>query len=121
MKWQDASTNYNGKMLKTTIRLDEKNILEVSLYYSTEYEQIKNTYGVAYNKPTGFETARLNVTKMIQRNPGMYSGGLGKTTTVSQPVKRKTIKMLQDIAEKLTELDIKANNVDQTTEASFVI
>jgi hypothetical protein len=121
MKWQDVSTNYNGKMLKTVIKLDEKNILEVSLYYSTEYEQIKNTYGVEYKKPTGFETARLHVTKMRQSGPGMYSGGLGKTTTVSQPVKRKTIKMLQDIAEKLTESDIKANNVDQTTESSLVI
>lgn len=121
MKWQDRSTNFNGKMLKTVIKIDDSNILDVSLYYSPEVKEVTNSFGVTYNEHTGFETARLNVTKMRDCGNGMYSGGMGKTTVVSQPVKRKTIKTLQDIAEKLTELDIKANNVDQTTEASLIV
>ena len=120
MKWIDKSDNYNGKMLKTVVKLDDENDAVIQLYYSPEFKRSTNSYGVSWNEQTGKHVVRLNVTKM--RNEGYFHvGGIGQTTTMSEPVTRQTIKGLWNIANKLDEQTLKGMAVSQSTEASLIV
>lgn len=120
MTFKDTSSNYNGKELKTVLKLDDEHDVIVSIYYSPEYRRVTNSYGVSFNEQTGKHVARLNVNKM--RNEGNFRvGGIGTTTTVGQPVARQTIKGLWDIADKLDEMTIKGLAVGQTAEPSLIV
>lgn len=120
MTWRDVSTSFNGKMLRTVLKIDDDNDAVVQIYYSPEHKRVTNSFGVSYNEQTGKHVARLNVTKM--RNEGSFHvGGIGKTVTVSEPVTRQAIKTLWAVAEKLDAQTLVGLATGQSTEASLIV
>lgn len=100
--FKDTSTNYNGKSLRAVVRLNDTQIVEASLYYSPEYEEYKNPYGVRERRSTGTERIVLNASAM-KKSGEFYSGGLGHSYTMAVGYKRKTLKALEQIAETLND------------------
>lgn len=100
--WKDNSSSFNGKMLKTIVKLSDTEIVEASLYYSSEYEEYKNSYGVTERRPTGTNRIVLNASAM-RKSGEFYVGGLGHSYTMSTGHKRKTLKDLEKVAAALTE------------------
>lgn len=100
--WKDNSSSYSGKMLKAVIRVSDTQIVDASLYYSPEYTERKNDWGVTMRDATGTHRIILNTSAMRQ-DGDFYSGGLGKSYTVKGGFKRKTMKDLQSFAATLTD------------------
>ena len=100
--WKDNSSNYNGKMLKTVVRISDTEIVEANLYYSPEYTEEKNQWGVVTRKGTGTQRIVLNASAM-RKDGAFYSGGLGHSYTMGTGYKRKTLKALEEIASTLSD------------------
>lgn len=99
--WKDNSSSFNGKMLKAIVRVSNDEIVEASLYYSREYTERKNEWGVTMRDLTGTHKIILNASAMRRAGDAMFSGGLGKSYAVKGGFKRRTLKDLQAIADKL--------------------
>jgi hypothetical protein len=101
--WKDTSSNYNGKNLRAIVRVGDDQIVEANLYYSSEYVERKNEWGVTMRDATGTHRIILNCSAMRRSgNDGaFFSGGLGKSYEMAGGFKRQTLKDLQKIAEKL--------------------
>lgn len=79
-------------------KVDETTILELTLYYQSEYETVTNEYGCTYKKPTGKVVPVINVRKWIDKGTGMLHGyGLGKTFKVGEPCEKKMFSTLQKL------------------------
>lgn len=98
--WKDNSSNYNGKQLRAIVRVSETEIVEAQLYYSPEYTEHKNQWGVTTRQGTGTYRIVLNAGAMKQ-DGDFYSGGLGKSYEMAGGFKRRTLKDLQKIADNL--------------------
>ena len=98
--WKDNSSNYNGKQLRAIVRVSDDDIVEAQLYYSPEYTEHKNQWGVTTRQGTGTHRIVLNAGAM-RKSGDFYSGGLGKSYTMAGGFKRRTLKDLQKIADKL--------------------
>lgn len=98
--FKDNSSSFNGKMLKAIVRVSDTEIVEASLYYSREYTEHKNQWGVTMRDATGTHRIVLNCSAM-RKDGDFYSGGLGKSYTMAGGFKRQTIKDLNIIAGKL--------------------
>lgn len=99
-EFKDNSSSFSGKMLKAIVRVSDTEIVEASLYYSREYTERKNEWGVTMRDLTGTHKIILNASCMRQ-DGAFYSGGLGKNYEMVGGFKRQTLKDLQKIAEKL--------------------
>lgn len=102
MTFKDVSSSYNGKMLRTIVRVSDDEIVEAQLYYSPEYTERKNQWGVTMRDATGTHRIILNSGAM-RRDGSAFSGGLGKSVEMAKGFKRKTLKDLQKIADLLDE------------------
>lgn len=102
INWKDNSSSYNGKMLRAIIRLSDTEIVEAGLYYSREFTETKNSWGVTVRETTGTHRVVLNASAMKQDGV-FYSGGLGHSYTMTTGHKRMTMKGLRDVAESLDE------------------
>lgn len=92
-------------MLRTIIRVSETEIVEANLYYSPEYVERKNKWGVTMKDATGTQRVVLNASAM--KSDGLaYSGGLGRSYEMSTGHKRKTMKELEKIAAQLSDESI---------------
>lgn len=102
MTFKDVSSYYNGKMLRSIVRVSDSEIIEVSLYFSDEYKQVVNKWGVKMREPLGTKVMRMNVSPM--KSDGLvYTGGLGKTYDIKGGFKRQSIKELNVYAGTLTD------------------
>lgn len=101
-EWKDNSSNFNGKTLRAIVRLSDTEIVEASLYYSGEYTEHKNQWGVTTRESTGTYRIVLNASAM-RSDGAFYSGGLGHSYTVGTGYKRRTIKDLNIIASTLSD------------------
>lgn len=120
MLFKDNSSSYNGKSLKAIVRDDDTHIIEVNIYYRTVVKYEKNSWGVSVPQYTGTFEPVVNLTKM--RLEGAFAtGGLGDTYIAGVPVKRKTIKGLQTIADRLDEATILAMTGDKKAEATNIM
>ena len=101
--WKDNSSNYNGKSLCAIVRISEDEIVEAQLYYTVEYTEHKNQWGVTVRDWTGTHKILLNCSAMRRSgiNDAFFTGGLGKSYEMAGGFKRKTLKDLQKIAENL--------------------
>ena len=107
INWKDSSSNYNGKMLQAVIRTGDDDIVEASLYYSREYTERKNEWGVTIKEATGTHRIILNTSAMHRSGEGsFFSGGLGKSYEMAKGFKRMTLKDLQKAAERLKEASL---------------
>ena len=103
--WKDNSSNYNGKQLRAIVRVSDDEIVEAQLYYSPEYTEHKNQWGVTTRQGTGTHRIVLNAGAM-RKSGDFYSGGLGKSYTMAEGFKRRTIKDLNIIAGKLGDAEL---------------
>lgn len=101
INWTNNSSSYNGKMLRAIIAISDNEIVEANLYYTPEYEQKTNDYGVKWNEPTGLYSLVLNSGRM-RRSGTAFAGGLGRTTVISKLHKRQTLKALEKVAAELS-------------------
>lgn len=101
--FKDYSSSFNGKMLRAIVRVGDDEIVEANLYYSPEYTTRKNEWGVTMKDATGTHRIILNCSAMRRSgiDGAFFSGGLGKSYEMAGGFKRKTLKDLQKIAEKL--------------------
>lgn len=111
--WQDNSSNFNGKQLRAIVRVSDTEIVEANLYYSREYTEHKNQWGVTTRQGTGTSRIVLNAGAM-RKDGDFYSGGLGKSYTVAEGFKRRTLKDLQKIADKLDDAGLIAASQGDT-------
>ncbi len=112
--WQDNSSNYNGKQLRSIVRVSDTEIVEANLYYSPEYTEHKNKCGVTIKQGTGTYRIVLNAGAMKQ-DGDFYSGGLGKSYTMAGGFKRRTLKDLEKIAAKLGDAGLIAASQGDTS------
>lgn len=117
--WTDKSTNWDGKQLKAVVRIDENHIVEATLYYSREYEEVKNSYGVTMREPTGTYRIVLNASAM-RKDGDFYSGGLGKTYELAKGFKRRTIKELNIVAGRFGDAELIAASQGDTAPTLIV-
>ena len=103
--WKDNSSSYNGKQLQAIVRVSDTEIVEAMLYYLPEYTEHKNKWGVTTREGTGTHRIVLNAGAMKQ-DGDFYSGGLGKSYTVAEGFKRRTLKELQKVADKLGDAEL---------------
>lgn len=103
--WQDNSSNSNGKQLRAIVRVSDTEIVEAQLYYSPEYTEHKNQWGVTTRDGTG--TYRIVLSAGAMRKDGdFYSGGLGKSYTMATGFKRRALKDLNIAAGKLGDAEL---------------
>ena len=103
--WKDKSSNYNGKILRAIVRVSDAEIVEAQLYYLPEYTEHKNQWGVTTREGTGTYRVVLNAGAMKQ-DGDFYCGGPGKSYTVAEGFKRRTLKELQKVADKLGDAEL---------------
>jgi len=107
IEWKDNSSNFNGKMLRAVIRTGDNDIVEASLYYTREYTERKNEWGVTIKDTTGTHRIILNCSAMRRSSDSsFFSGGLGKSYEMAKGFKRMTLKDLQKVAERLEEASL---------------
>ncbi len=92
-------------MLRAIVRVSDTEIVEANLYYSRDYTETKNQWGVTTRDSTGTHRIILNCSAMRQSGD-FYSGGLGKSYVVATGIKRKTIKDLNIIAGKFGDAEL---------------
>lgn len=122
LQWVDRSNSFDGKQLRTIIKLDEDTILDCSLYYrqhvpaNTQYWQMSRED----LKAAGYETV-LHVSKM--RNAGLaFTGGIGDFFVQDVPhTTRRTIKGLQEQSLKLTRQQIIDLAKEQSTQPTRIV
>lgn len=117
--WKDNSSSYNGKQLQAIVRVSDTEIVEASLYYSPEYTESKNQWGVTTRQGTGTYRIVLNACAMRQ-DGDFYSGGLGKSCTMATGFKRRTLKDLQKIADNLDDAGLIAASQGDTAPTLIV-
>lgn len=100
--FKDNSSNYNGKMLKAIVKVSDTQIVEASLYYTREYTERVNQWGVKMRDGTGTYNITLNAGAM-RKSGDFYTGGLGKSYALQGGFKRRTLKDLQGVADTLTD------------------
>lgn len=103
--WKDNSSNYHGKMLRAIVRISDTEIVKSSLYYSPDYTERKNQWGVTIRESTGTQRIILNCSAMRQ-DGGCYTGGLGKSYEMARGYKRKALKDLNIQAGKLGDAEL---------------
>lgn len=103
--WKDNSSNYNGKQLRAIVRVSDTEIVEANLYYSREYTERRNDWGVTMKDATGTHRIILNCSAM-RKSGDFYSGGLGKSYEMAGGFKRMTLKDLQKAAERLDDASL---------------
>lgn len=94
-------------MLRAIVRINDDEIVEASLYYSPEYTEQKNEWGVKYRTATGTYRIVLNCSAM-RRSGSAFAGGLGKSYEMAKGFKRRALKDLTVIAEKLRDTELVA-------------
>ena len=117
--WKDYSSNYNGKTLRAIVRVSDTEIVEAQLYYSPEYTERKNQWGVTTKEGTGTYKIVLNAGAM-RKDGDFYSGGLGKSYTMAGGFKRRTLKDLNIIAGKLGDAELIAASQGDTSPTLIV-
>lgn len=120
MTFKNVSSYYNGKMLRSIIRVSDTKVIEVSLYFSDEYKQVVNQWGVKMREPLGTKVMRMNVSPMVADGIA-YSGGLGKTYDLKGGFKRQSIKELNIYAATLTDESIIAIASGVKAEPSLIV
>ena len=121
MNWNNASNNFKGKTLKSMVRIDEDTILLCDIYYRPDHVQKTNKWGVKWNENIGKYLVTLHVSKMI-RNEYAYTGGIGVFVTVHpEPVERRTLKLLETVANDITEKDVLKLGGEQSGQPSTIV
>ena len=122
LKWIDRSNSYDGKQLKTAVKIDDDTILDCALYYRQYIPADKSRWDFDRTeiKKLGYETV-LHVAKM-RRGNNCWTGGIGKFVSMeTATVSRKTLKWLQEQSELVTHEKILQIGTPQTTEPSRII
>lgn len=94
---------HKEKKLTKSISLDDGKVLQVSIDWYPYYEVMENSYGQKFNVCSGLVIPKLHFSVWEESGSFMSSHGLGWCYTISnEPVKRKTVKALQDFTKAYT-------------------